>query len=133
MPQKHLESTFNIPSAPTSAPSFAPRPKKVLPVPASRPEAPLTLKIPTDYKQKKITGTYHNNYVQCISAGGGEELSIMEYLEKIRPYLCDLKISGKWKIYLPMEMNSMSSKGSNEKCLVHSKSDNKDIMTGFDT
>ena len=45
----------------------------------------------------------------------------------------DLKKSGKWKIRLKMEMNFIPSKDSDGKRLMHSKSDNKDIMTGFDT
>ena len=37
--------------------------------------------------------------------------------------------NGKWK----MEMNFIPSKDSDEKRLMHSKSDNKEIMTSFDT
>ena len=39
---------------------------------------------------------------------GDQQLSTMEYLEKIRSYLCDvindLKKSGKWKIHETMKM-----------------------------
>ena len=45
----------------------------------------------------------------------------------------DLKKSGKWKIRLKMEMNFIPSKDSDGKRLMHSKSDNEDIMTSFDT
>ena len=34
----------------------------------------------------------------------------------------DLKRSGQWKIILIMKMNFTSSKDSNKKCLMHSKS-----------
>ena len=44
----------------------------------------------------------------------------------------NLKKSNKRKIYLTIKIN-LSSKYSEEKLLVHSKSDNEEIMTGFDT
>ena len=45
----------------------------------------------------------------------------------------DIKKSGKCKNYLTMKIKIISSKDSNEKLLMHSKSDNRDIMTSFDT
>ena len=45
----------------------------------------------------------------------------------------DLKKSGKWKIYMAMTMKLMSSKDSDKKRLMHSNSDNINIMTSFDT
>ena len=47
--------------------------------------------------------------------------------------ISDLKKSGEWKIHLTMKMNFMSSKYSNEKRLMYPKSDNEEVMTGFDT
>ena len=45
----------------------------------------------------------------------------------------DLKKSGECKIHLIMKMKFMLSKYSNEKCLIHFKSDNEEITTGSDT
>ena len=66
-----------------------------------------------------------------------EDISIEKYLENITTSLRDvihaLKKSTKWKINLKIKINFKSSKVSNKKHLMHSKSDNKEIMTGFDT
>ena len=43
-----------------------------------------------------------------------------------------IKKSGKWKIHLTMKIKFILSKDSNEKLLMYSKSDNRDIMTSFD-
>ena len=45
----------------------------------------------------------------------------------------DIKKSGKCKHYLTMKIKIISSKDSNEKLLMHPESDNRDIMTSFDT
>lgn len=36
-------------------------------------------------------------------------------------------------LFEKMKINFMPSKDSNEKCLIHSKSDKREIMIGFDT
>ena len=36
-------------------------------------------------------------------------------------------------LFEKMKINIMLSKDSNEKCLIHSKRDNREIMIGFDT
>ena len=56
-----------------------------------------------------------------------------EYLDKIRPYLRDiindLKQSDTWKIQLAITIKFVSSKYNNdEKCVMHSKSDNIKFM-----
>ena len=58
---------------------------------------------------------------------------VQEYLDKIRPYLRDivndLKQSDKWKIQLTITINFISSKyDHDEERVMHSKSDNKEIM-----
>ena len=45
----------------------------------------------------------------------------------------DLKISSEWKIHLTLKINFMSSKDNNKIHLMHSKSDNVEIVTGFDS
>ena len=58
---------------------------------------------------------------------------VEEYLDEIRPYLRDvvndLKQSDTWKIQLAISINFVSSKDiNNEECIMHSKSDNIEIM-----
>lgn len=92
---------------------------------------------PKEFNLKKIAVAFNDKYVKYKNEVAGKELLIEDYLEEIRPYLRDVtndpKKSGEWKIQLTMEMHFMSSKNSNGKVLMHSKSDKKEIMTGFDT
>ena len=59
-------------------------------------------------------------------------LSIEEYFIKIRPYLKDIindvKKSDTWKIQLTIAINFASSKDNNEKRVMHSKSNEIEIM-----
>ena len=59
-------------------------------------------------------------------------LSAQEYLNKIRPYLKDIinnfKKLDRWKIQLTIANNFISSIDNNEECVMHSKSDNIEIM-----
>ena len=59
-------------------------------------------------------------------------LSAEEYLNKIRPYLKDiinnLKKSDTWKIQLTIANNFISSIDNDEERVMHSKSDNIEIM-----
>ena len=45
----------------------------------------------------------------------------------------DLGTSGEWKTYSTMKMNFTPTKDSDEKHLMHSKSDSKEIMCSFHT
>ena len=45
----------------------------------------------------------------------------------------DLKKSGKWKINLTTKMIFMLSEGTDEKLLVHSKTNNEELMAVFNT
>ena len=61
------------------------------------------LPIDKDYKPVIIDGAFSNNYVQYESIGS-ENLSIKEYLDKIKPYLSDMINNHKaqrekWEIY----------------------------------
>ena len=42
----------------------------------------------------------------------------------------DLRTSGTWKIYLAIQVSFMSSKDITEKHLMHSKRDNREVLTG---
>ena len=59
-------------------------------------------------------------------------LSAEEYLNKIRPYLKDivnnLKESGRWKIQLIIANNFISSIYNDEEHVMHSKSNDTEIM-----
>ena len=59
-------------------------------------------------------------------------LSVEEYLNKIRPYLKDIinnpKKSDTWKIQLTIANNFISSIDDDIECVMHSKSDNIEIM-----
>ena len=58
--------------------------------------------------------------------------SVEEYLNKIRPYLKNivnnLKKSNTEKIQLAIKNNFISSIDNDEECVMHSKSDNIEIM-----
>ena len=64
-------------------------------------------------------------------------LSVEEYLNKIRPYLKDiinnLKKSDTWKIQLTIANNFISSIDNDEERVMHSKSDNIEIMVNYET
>ena len=61
-----------------------------------------------------------------------KNLSVKEYLNKIKPYLRDiitnLQKSETWKIQLTIAINFNSSKDADEKRVMHSKSDNIEFM-----
>ena len=86
------------------------------------------------YKPVRVNNFWNNNYIEYKSYGDKNTiLSIEEYLDKIRPYLRDikndLKQSDTYKIQLTIAINFISCKNDNdEKCVIHSKSDNIEIM-----
>ena len=61
-----------------------------------------------------------------------EPLPVENCCNKIWTYLKNiidnLKISDTWKIQLAIASNFISSKDNDEECVMHSKSDNKEIM-----
>ena len=61
-----------------------------------------------------------------------KNLSVKEYLNKIKPYLRDiitnLQKSETWKIQLRIAINFNSSKDVDKKRVMHSKSDNIEFM-----
>ena len=66
-----------------------------------------------------------------------KNLSIEEYIDIIRPYLRDIKnnhkTQGECKISLTTAIKFISSKDSNETRIIHSKSENIEIMMGSET
>ena len=89
------------------------------------------------YKPTLVKSGYNGNYAQYESRGD-KILTVKEYLSLIEPYLADMindyKSKGEWEIQLTAEINFTSLKpDSNETCIMHTKSDNTEIMTGSDT
>ena len=81
------------------------------------------------YKPILVKSGYNNNY---------KILTLKEYLALIERYLRKLinyyKNKGEWKLQLTAEINFISLKpGSDETCVMHTESDNEEIMNGSDT
>ena len=76
---------------------------------------------------------WSNNYIEYESSSDrNKTLSAGEYLHKIRSYLKDiinnLKKSDTWKMQLIIAKNFISSIDNDEERVMHSKSDNIEIM-----
>ena len=76
---------------------------------------------------------WNNNYIKYESSGDrNKNLSVKEYLDKIKPYLRDIIInlqkSDTWKIQLTIPINFISSK-YDEECVMHLKNDNIEFMS----
>ena len=89
------------------------------------------------YKPKLVKSGYNNNYIRYESKGD-KILTVKEYLALIEQYLRELinyyKNKGEWKLQLTAEINFISLKpGSDETRIMHTRSDNEEIMTGSDT
>ena len=89
------------------------------------------------YKPTLVKSGYNNTYIQYVSKGD-KILTVMEYLGLIESYLADMindyKSKGEWKIQLTAEINFTSLKpDSDETRIMHTKSDNMEIMIGSDT
>ena len=89
------------------------------------------------YKPTLVKNGYNSNYIQYESKGD-KILTMKEYLGLIEPYLVDMindyNSKGEWKIQLTAEINFTSLKpDSNETRIMHTKSDNTEIMAGSDT
>ena len=89
------------------------------------------------YKPILVESGYNNNYIQYESKGD-RMLILKEYLSLIEQYLRELindyKNKGEWKVQLIANINFISLKpGSDETRIMHTRSDNKEIMNGSDT
>ena len=81
------------------------------------------------YKSKRVSNLWDNSYIKYKRNGdGNRNLSLDEYLNKIKPYMrnivIDLQNSDTWKIQLTIAINFISSKDAEEKRVMLSKSDN---------
>ena len=88
------------------------------------------------YKPILVKSGYNGNYVQCESKGD-KILILEEYLALIEKYLRELveeyKLKGEWKVQLTAEINFISLKpGSDETRIMHTRSDDIEIMIGDD-
>ena len=88
------------------------------------------------YKPTLVKSGYNGNYVQYESKGD-KVLTLKEYLVLIEKYLRELiscyKNKGEWKLQLIAEINFISLKlGSDESRIMHTRSDNIEIMIGDD-
>ena len=89
------------------------------------------------YKPTLVKSDYNSNYIQYESKED-KILTVKEYLGLIEPYLADMindyKSKVEWKIQLIAEINFTSLKpDSDETRIMHTKSDNTEIMIGSDT
>ena len=88
------------------------------------------------YKPILVKSGYNYNYIQYESKVD-KTLTLKEYLALIERYLRKLinyKNKGEWKLKLTAEISFISLKpGSDETCVMHTKSYNEEIMNGSDT
>ena len=96
------------------------------------------LTIDKDYYKPILvkSGYNNNNYIQYESEGD-EILTLKEYLALIEKYLRKLinyyKNKGEWKVQLTAEINFISlNPGSDETRIMHTRTDNIEIMIGDD-
>ena len=85
------------------------------------------------YKPVRVSNLWSNNCVEYESNDDrNKTLSVEEYLNKIRPYLKDiinnLKKSYTWKIQLTIANTFISPIDNDEQRVMHSESDNIEIM-----
>ena len=88
------------------------------------------------YKPILVKSSYNGNYVQYESKGD-KVLTLKEYLSLVEKHLRELieeyKLKGEWKVQLIAEINFISLKpGSDETRIMHTRSDNIEIMIGYD-
>ena len=86
------------------------------------------------YKPILVKSGYNGNYIQYESKG---DKTLKEYLDLIEQYLRKLieqyQLKGEWKLQLIAEISFISLKpGSDETCIMHSRSDNIEITIGDD-
>ena len=90
------------------------------------------------YEPKEAKSAFNSNYVLYESKGDKDnKLALYEYFDIIRPYLKDMidnhKVRGGWKIQLTMRIIFISFTDANETRVMHTKSDNIEIMSGIET
>ena len=90
-----------------------------------------------DYEPLLIKTGFDNNYLEYMS-NGNTSLSFNEYLELIKPHLCDLinvyKAKGEWKLHLSAEISFISQKPySNEIRIMYTRSTPEENIIGSET
>ena len=90
------------------------------------------------YEPKEIKSAFDGNYVLYESEGDKDaKLALWKYFNKIRSHLRDMidnhKAKGEWKIQLKMRIIFVPFIDANETQVMHTKSDNIEIMNGIDT
>ena len=89
------------------------------------------------YEPILVKSGYNNKYIQYESKG--DKISTLkEYLALIEKHLRKLinyyKNKGEWKVQLIAEISFISLKlGSDETRIMHTRSDNEELMNGSDT
>ena len=90
------------------------------------------------YEPTEIKSAFDGSYVLYESRGDKDnKLAIYEYFDKIKPYLKDMiddyMSKGEWKIQITMRIIFISFIDKNKTQVMHTKSDNVEIMNGTDT
>ena len=90
------------------------------------------------YEPKEIKSTFDGNYVLYKSKGDKDaKLALWEYFDKIKPHLKemvdDYKSKLEWKIQITMRIILISFIDKNETQVMHTNSDNVEIMNGTAT
>ena len=90
------------------------------------------------YEPKEIKTAFGGSYVLYESRGDKDaKLALYEYFDKIKPYLKDMiddyKSKGEWKIQITMRIIFISLIDKTETQVMHTKSDNVEIMNSTDT
>ena len=88
------------------------------------------------HKPVRVSNFWSNNYIEYKSNEGRDKtVSVEKYLNKIGPYLKDiiynLKKSDTRKIQLTITNNFISPKDKDEQRVMHSKSDNIEVMLNY--
>ena len=88
------------------------------------------------YNPRKTKSAFDDNYVEYESRGDKDKNVLFEnYLAIIKPFLRDMidnyKTHDKWEIQLTTKIIFISSLSTGEFRIMHLKSDNAKIMTGF--
>ena len=81
------------------------------------------------HEPKEIKSAFDGNYILYETKGDKDaKLALLEYFDKIRPYLKemidDYKSKGEWKIQITMRIIFISFIDKNENQVMHTKSDN---------
>ena len=90
------------------------------------------------YKPTEVRSAFDGNYILYESRGDKDgKLASCEYFDKIKPHLKDMiddyKSKGEWKIQITMTIIFISFTDKNKTQVMHTKSDNVEIMNGTDT